>query len=476
MATSTLRLPISRHCASALEVYRGLHFFPTYQISASRQFSTSSSLKSSKGRSSTSRNRNISSPSTRANSYNTFPTSNDSSARYVETPSFPPPSFPKAFGANQVVPIEDDLQRRLDHILKTFPHPLRFAFAYGSGVFPQSQAGPEHTSKPESKSGKKMIDLVIAVTHPEHWHGINMSQNKRHYSLMSRLVGSIGVGWIQKAGAGLWYNPYIKIDDEIVKYGVMDIDTLCQDLLDWNTLYISGRMHKPVAMLETDSRVRLAQQVNLTSALRTALLLLPEKFTEVELYTQIASISYTGDFRMSVPGGENADKVRNIVLGQREMFRRLYAGLLRSLNTIHITETRQDRFAMTQDRSAKTRAGYAKALPLRLREKLQQHYTSHPSQDPAFLRMSLSKQSDNVARTPGAKAAHVDSKELDNFWMAAVRQADFEKVMMDKIAEIVRAPAWGQSIKGVFTAGFARSSRYVLGKVGKVRQSPVLAS
>lgn len=192
-----------------------------------------------------------------------------------------------------------------------------------------------------------MIDLIIAVNHPEHWHGINISQNKKHYSLMARLVGSIGVGWIQRAGAGLWYNPYIKIGDEIVKYGVMDIDTLCEDLLDWNTLYISGRMHKPVAMLETDSRARLAQQVNLTSALRTALLLLPEKFTEVELYTQIASISYTGDFRMSVPGGENASKVRNIVLGQREMFRRLYAGLIRSMNIVQIEETRQDRFAMT---------------------------------------------------------------------------------------------------------------------------------
>jgi translocator assembly and maintenance protein 41 len=238
------------------------------------------------------------------------------------------------------------MQSRLESIIKPLPQPLRFAFAYGSGVFSQKEAGPEHSSKPSTKDGKKMIDLVIAVTHPEHWHGINMSQNKKHYSLMARMLGSIGVGYIQKIGAGLWYNPYVKIGDEIVKYGVMDINTLCQDLLDWDTLYISGRMHKPVALIETDARVRLAQQVNLTSALRTSLLLLPEQFTEVELYTRIASISYTGDFRMSVPGGENADKVRNIVLGQRDMFRRLYAGLIRSLETIHVEETRHNRFHM----------------------------------------------------------------------------------------------------------------------------------
>lgn len=49
---------------------------------------------------------------------------------------------------------------------------------------------------------------------------------------------------------------------------------------------------------------------------------------------------------MSVPGGENADKVRNIVLGQRDEFRRLYAGLVRSMGTLKIEERRKDRFAL----------------------------------------------------------------------------------------------------------------------------------
>jgi translocator assembly and maintenance protein 41 len=40
--------------------------------------------------------------------------------------------------------------------------------------------------------------------------------------------------------------------------------------------------------------VRLTQQVNLTSAVRAALLTLPERFNEKELFERIAGISYAG--------------------------------------------------------------------------------------------------------------------------------------------------------------------------------------
>jgi translocator assembly and maintenance protein 41 len=39
-------------------------------------------------------------------------------------------------------------------------------------------------------------------------------------------------------------------------------------------------MHKPIRIIKDDARVRLTQQVNLTSAIRTALLTLPETFEE----------------------------------------------------------------------------------------------------------------------------------------------------------------------------------------------------
>lgn len=120
-----------------------------------------------------------------------------------------------------------------------------------------------------------------------------------------------------------------------IKYGVTTVDNLCSDLLSWNTLYLSGRMHKPIRIIKDDARVRLTQQVNLVSALRVALLTLPDKFDERELFERMARFSYTGDPRMSVPGGENRGKVANIVSAQAPQFRELYQRLANGLPGVH---------------------------------------------------------------------------------------------------------------------------------------------
>ena len=145
----------------------------------------------------------------------------------------------------------------------------------------------------------------------------------------------------------------------MIKYGVTTVDTLCADLLNWRTLYLAGRMHKPIRIIRDDARVRLTQQVNLTSALRTALLTLPAQFTQRDLFTAIAGISYSGDPRMVLPA-ENRRKVANMVERQEGQFHELYWRLAQGLPGVR---WRMDSQMIEQDTSAHARAAHLKKLP-----------------------------------------------------------------------------------------------------------------
>lgn len=73
--------------------------------------------------------------------------------------------------------------------------------------------------------------------------------------------------------------------------------------------------------------------MNLNNAAHTALLLLPEIFTEEEFYVKITGLSYVGDFRMWI--GEDKNKVKNIVKGSEDRFRKLYTNVFEGLEHIH---------------------------------------------------------------------------------------------------------------------------------------------
>ena len=122
----------------------------------------------------------------------------------------------------------------------------------------------------------------------------------------------------------------------MIKYGVVKLDTLQRDLLSWDSLYIAGRLHKPVTILTPSSSpsssslpssaaaaaaaaaasatVAAAQRLNLESALRVGLLLVEEeRFSLRQLLRVVCGLSYEGDVRIGL--AEDSSKVERIVQG-----------------------------------------------------------------------------------------------------------------------------------------------------------------
>ncbi|KAA0201719.1 hypothetical protein HAZT_HAZT008876 [Hyalella azteca] len=211
-----------------------------------------------------------------------------------------------------------------------------------------------------------MIDFIFVVEDPLVWHRENMHLNPRHYSSL-RLLGPATIETVQcNWGAKIYYNTLVPTHEGLIKYGVISERDLICDLLDWETLYVAGRLHKPVNILHKDSKdpeLERALQLNLSYAVRTALLLLPDTFSEEELYHTIAHLSYSGDFRMHV--GEDKHKVRNIVEAQLLEFRKLYAPVLDSLQDYVLLDATAPGTAI-QDTSPHAKYRHLSLLPLQL--------------------------------------------------------------------------------------------------------------
>ncbi|PSS06548.1 hypothetical protein PHLCEN_2v3606 [Hermanssonia centrifuga] len=345
------------------------------------------------------------------------------------------PHLPPSFGRNQILPVADSTRALLESIVEQFHAPIRYAFAYGSGVFEQDGYA---TSNPAAKDGP-MLDFMFAVTHASHWHSINMHQFPGHYPLYSRMLGSDFVARVEDITPGVWFNAFVPMKGVTIKYGVTTVDNLCSDLLNWNTLYLAGRMHKPIRIIKDDARVRLTQQVNLTSALRTALLTLPENFSETELFERIAGFSYAGDIRMLLPA-ENRSKVGNIVRKQGPQFKELYHRLVVALPGVHWPEHSSN---IQQDISPHARAAHLRKLPSNLLTRVTQHYA------------------DSNLPPRGSDEAV--------YWSRMAGDEHLQSVLARESRDIVRGPSTVQSLKGVLSAGFGKSIRYVGDKVRKWR-------
>ncbi|KAM0471296.1 hypothetical protein ACHAPX_009479 [Trichoderma viride] len=393
----------------------------------------------------------------------------------------------RLFGVNQHMIINYELKEALRMMLRQFNAPIVYCFAYGSGVFPQEKPGRSiseadfravHPRPPEALvkaqgGSPKMIDFIFGVTHTEHWHSINMKQHRDHYSGVASL-GSGFVSRVQNWGAGVYFNPYVEVSGMLVKYGVTSIDNLVRDLSTWDNLYLAGRLQKPVKILRDHPQVRLANQINLIAAVRTALLLLPSDFTEADLYSTIAGLSYLGDPRMALPT-ENKSKVANIVSNNMVHFRRLYAPLVRTLpNVAFVDPVRLDdeswilnpeaNARMQQDMDLVKRGNMVRRLPGSFRSRLYFQYRKKfgVPRDEFDAMMEAASESNGAVKR--RQAGEFEKR------IAADDTEHLKKITRQVIKQTVNWPSTSQSIKGLIMGGFSKSWRYLGEKVSKWKQ------
>ncbi|XP_062971082.1 phosphatidate cytidylyltransferase, mitochondrial isoform X2 [Cynocephalus volans] len=295
----------------------------------------------------------------------------------------------------------------LRRILSHFPEELSLAFAYGSGVY--RQAGP-------NSDKNAMLDFVFTVDDPVAWHSKNLKKNRSHYSFLKILGPKIITSLQNNYGAGVYYNPLIMCDGRLIKYGVISTSILIEDLLNWNNLYIAGRLQKPVKILAMDENVilRSALDKNLKSAVTTAFLMLPESFSEEDLFIEIAGLSYSGDFRMVV--GEEKSKVLNIVKPNVAHFRELYGSILQE-NPQVVYKTQQGR---------------------------------------------LEQQINHIMDPPGK------NRDVEETLFQLAHDPDCGDVVRLGLSAIVRTSSIRQSTKGIFTAGMKKSMIYSSLKLHKM--------
>lgn len=222
----------------------------------------------------------------------------------------------------------------------------------------------------------------------------------------------------------------------MIKYGVISTDTLIDDLLHWKTLYVAGRLQKPVKILtqNENGKLQAALVSNLKSAVTAAFLMLPESFSEEDLYMQIAGLSYSGDFRMII--GEDRSKVQNIVKPNVPYFQKLYSNILQDCPQV-VYKHHLGRLEI--DKSPEGQFTQLMALP----RSLQQKITS-------------------LVDPPGK------NRDVEEILLQVAHDPDCGLVVHQGISGIVRSSSIVQSAKTILTAGAKKSVTYSMKKLYKM--------
>ncbi|XP_014351076.1 phosphatidate cytidylyltransferase, mitochondrial isoform X3 [Latimeria chalumnae] len=223
---------------------------------------------------------------------------------------------------------------------------------------------------------------------------------------------------------------------QIIKYGVISTDAFVEDLFHWKTMYIAGRLHKPVQILVQNENGKLQASLvgNLKSALTAAFLMLPESCTEEDLYVQIAGLSYLGDFRMII--GEDRSKVLNIVKPNMPHFQKLYSAILQECPQV-VYKPQQGKLEV--DKSPEGQFTQLMALPKTLQQQVRQ-----------------------LVDPPGK------NRDVEETLLQVAQDPDCGLIVQQGISTIVKSSSLTQSAKGIVTAGMKKSLSYSMKKLHKM--------
>ncbi|TNN20548.1 Phosphatidate cytidylyltransferase [Schistosoma japonicum] len=334
------------------------------------------------------------------------------------------------------------------------------SFAYGSVVFPQK----------DKTSNNSLIDLILIVRNPVEWHRKNISDNPNHYNFLFRNYAKHQSSYLdmflsRSSGPKVYYNPFIEWNDPFdntrlsFKYGVVALDSLLTDLLNWSHLYLAGRLQKPVLWIPTNSdifsfqsyneQLYAAQNKNLLASMSYAILQnYPENFplSEYDLFCAISSISYIGDWRMII--GEDRQKIQRLVSGKSRLseFRSLYNDSFKSLQS----------YGFSLKSSSK----------------------SNLCDNELYCLQSFNKESESVFQLLknipnhicllSVKDTYIYNPDDARTFLSNLSYTDRNQRLRGTVFNIVRKSSLYQTGLGLFSAGPRRSLRYALAKLSKM--------
>ncbi|XP_017970698.1 PREDICTED: phosphatidate cytidylyltransferase, mitochondrial isoform X2 [Theobroma cacao] len=319
--------------------------------------------------------------------------------------------------------MDDEKKAHLLSFLKVIP-PVDFCCVYGSAL---------HSTNHDKST---MVDFILGVSDPLQWHSENITRHGWCF-LITEVADDIGVG--------VHFNPFVTWKNKMLKYGVVRMHDLVQDILNWERFYLSGRLQKPVNMLMDNLDIENVNSVNLRAAVSAALLLLPPKFTEEDLYAKICSLSYMGDLRMLF--AEDRNKVKKIVQGQFDLFQSMYKPFLEEYEGkgfLRFSSSENHHAHISQDCGLTVARSHVSSLPPTIRSQM-------------WIKL-------------GTKKVISESGQVLHEVVIGSRE-EAAKCMQKVLRRTVMVSSARQALSGLLTVGGIKAARYVTNKMEKAWRS-----